>query len=192
MEKIKKEEVAHLQEVLKTSQIALIRKDSIKLKELSDQTIHTTSIHQHRGLITITVIIYALSKMVERQDYKKIKNWASFTKKLNKEFSHAIVALKKDNLKLYDQSILQARKILEAFSGEFKQYIKEVITKASINKGGKLYEHGLSLEKTAHLLGISQWELNEYAGTTMGKTSARLSSTIKVKDRAKMALEFFQ
>ncbi len=191
MEEIKKEEIAHLQEVLRTAQVALIRKDSIKLKELSDQTIHTTSIYQYRGLITITIIIYTLSKMTERQDYKRIKNWSSFVKKINKEFSITIVALKRNNLSLYDNSISNARKILESTSREFKQYIREVLTKAAINKGGKIYEHGLSLEKTSHLLGISQWELNEYAGTTMGKTSAKLSSTIKVKDRARMALEFF-
>ena len=70
-----------------------------------------------------------------------------------------------------------------------KQYIQDVFKKAAINKGSKIYEHGLSLEHTAKLLGTSQWELSEYIGQK--HFDVQQVQTIDIKERAKMALEFF-
>ena len=44
--------------------------------------------------------------------------------------------------------------------------MQEVIEEAKIKKGYKLHEHGISLGRTAEILGISQWELMNYVGKT--------------------------
>ena len=60
--------------------------------------------------------------------------------------------------------------------------------KASINKASRIYEHGISLGKTAQLLGITQWELTEYTGQ---KREEKPYGALSAKKRAQMALEFF-
>ena len=63
--------------------------------------------------------------------------------------------------------------------------------KAKINKASRLYEHGISMEKTAKLLGISQWELAEYVGP-MGASEYPQTQTLDIKKRVKKAMEFFE
>ena len=121
----------------------------------------------------------------------KIKNWAGFIKRIDKTFSDAINALEKETLGVCDKCLERTKTVIESISVDLKPYVKEILRKAAVNKAIKIHEHGPSKEKTAQLLGISQWELNEYAGQKMGKTDARLSTTINTKQRAKMALEFF-
>ena len=58
-----------------------------------------------------------------------------------------------------------------------------------IKKASRIYEHGISMQKTAKLLGISIWELAEYSGQT-GISNVNLSITLDVKERIKNAMEF--
>jgi len=53
-----------------------------------------------------------------------------------------------------------------------------------------LYEHGLSIGKTAELLGINKWELMEYAGRT-GISDVQENITISMKDRIKFVRGLF-
>jgi hypothetical protein len=183
-------ETSHFIYVLKETQTALKEKNSIKLKSLSNKTIHTAASFQDPGSLTIAVIIYSLSKLIERQDYKKIRTWNVFEKKFNLYVNKAISELEKNKFDKYQSTILKIRKTISSISPNLKHYIKDVLKKASINKGSKLYEHGISLGQTAQLLGISEWELSEYAAQkSLGEEKYNL--TINVRQRAKSAMEFF-
>lgn len=164
--------------------------DSATLKELSDKTIHNSCKIQDDSNITIAILIYTLSKLIERADYKKIKNWNGLIAKLESNFSLAIDALSKKKFEAYKKYIEQARKSLESHSVNLKPYIRDVLQKASINKGSKVYEHGISMERTAQILGISQWELSDYIGQK-SLQDIKQNQTLDIKKRAKMALEFF-
>ena len=76
-------------------------------------------------------------------------------------------------------------------SSKFKAYVQDVFAKASINKASKIYEHGISMGKTASLLGVSQYELANYAGTK-DISDAPLGNTLNVKDRIKLAMGMFE
>ena len=69
-----------------------------------------------------------------------------------------------------------------------RNYIKDVFRKAEINKASRIYEHGISMQKTAELLGISIFELAEYAGST-GIGDVNLSITKDIGERIKIAKE---
>lgn len=185
-----KKECENASSVLKQAKEALAEKSAVKLKDLSNRTIHSSCSYQDAGSITSAVLIYALSKLIEREDYKKIKNWDKFVKKFNASINLAILALDQNNSDMYAKYMEQARKILESTSLNLKPYIEEVLRKASINKGGRLYEHGISLGQTARLLGITTWELSEYTGQEKIEDSV-FNETINIKKRAKIALEFF-
>lgn len=183
-------EVQHLTEILEATKQALKEQDSIRLKELSNQTIHSASVEQHTDSITIAVLVYALSKLLERRDTMKIKNWGKITKKINSFFSLAITALKQGNRDKYLSYLEMSRKTLNSISINLKPYVQDVLRKAEINKASRIYEHGISLGQTAKLLGLSQWELSEYTGQ-MKSADIEYNRTLDVKKRAEMALEFF-
>lgn len=184
-----KEECANASLVLKKTINALKQKDSQSLKALSNQTIHSSCTFQDSGTITSAVLIYALSKIVEREDYKKIPNWNRFEKKCISLLKLASSALEKNKHEAYESYIKKARQALENASGSLKPYISEVLKKSSINKASEIYSHGISSEQTAKLLGLTQWEIADYL--SIKQTKEVKTKHITVERRAKTALEFF-
>lgn len=183
------EEDDHLISVISDAKQCLTDKNSSELKSLSNQIIHQASIHQDTGCITLAVLIYTLSKLIERKDYDRLENWDKFVKEIGQCMDSAVNELEKGKENDYENYLEKARMALSSISGDLKPYIQEVLRKASINKASKIYDHGISMERTAKMLGVTQWELSEYAGGRQAPDSP-FNETIDVKKRAKMALEF--
>lgn len=177
--------------ILKETKTAVEKEDVIKLKELSNHTIHTSSIQQDPDNVAVAVVIYSLSKIIERKKYTYYKEWPSFYKNYLKSIDSAIAALEKEDIENFRENINNIRKEINKLSGRFKKYIQDVFRKAEINKASRIYEHGISMEQTAKLLGITIWELAEYAGQT-GISDVDLSITMPIKQRIKQALEIFE
>ncbi len=169
---------------------AIKKEDNVKLKELSNQTIHTASISQDPDNIAVAVIVYSLSKIIERKKYQRYSGWDKFYKTIISAIDNSIIALKKNDEKKFKENLGLVRKAISKLSGKLKKYVQEVFRKASINKASRIYEHGISMEKTAKLLGISMWELADYAGQT-GISDAPESKTLSVKERIKLVEEMF-
>ncbi len=102
-----------------------------------------------------------------------------------------IFALEKNNINKFRFEIEHLRTSIQNLSGHLKDYISEVFRKAKINKASRIYEHGISMEKTAKILGISVWELAEYVGQTR-VANVDLSITMPIKERIKLAEEMFK
>jgi len=165
--------------------------DSAKLKSLSNQTNNTAALTQDPDNIAVAVIIYTLSKIIEREDYKRLPGWDKFYKTHLDSIDKKIAALKRGDDEAFGKEIVRIRKAMESISGKLKIYIQDVLRKASINKASKLYEHGISMEKTASLLGITLFELASYAGQKED-INVQQTRTIDVKARIKMAEDFFR
>ena len=103
----------------------------------------------------------------------------------------AIQALEKDNIKIFRSEIDLIRKLIQKLSGDLKFHIDTVFRRAKINKASRIYEHGISMEKTARILGISQWELAEYVGKT-GIANVNLGVTMPIRQRIKIAERIFE
>jgi esterase/lipase len=185
------EERGHILKVLKDVQKALRKKDNIEIKTLSNKVIHHASIHQDPDIISIAVIIYALSKLIEREDYKKYKSWPNFYQKYVQGIDNAIKALNKNDLATFRKEIDLVRRLIAKLSGKLKIYMGDVFKKAQINKASRIYEHGISMEKTAKILGVSVWELAEYAGKT-GIADVNLTVTMPIRQRIKLVDEIFK
>jgi len=185
------EEKEHILNVLKKVKIAFKNEDYVEIKNLSDNVIHSSSINQDPDCIAVAVIIYSLSKLIERESYKTERQWPKFFKEYLKNIDDLILALEKNDIESFREEIIQIRKLIENLSGSLKKSIDYVFRKAQINKASRIYEHGISMEKTAKILGISIWELAEYAGTT-GIGDVNLGITMPVKERIKQAQEAFR
>ena len=184
------EERAHVIKLLKEVKKALSKEDAFELKRLSNYTIHSASTYQDDRSILLAVLVYSLSKILERKENLKIKDWKEIVRKINFELDKIIECLKKkEEEKKCIYHLKEARQIMTKASPRIKEHIKEVLRKAAINKASRVYEHGISMERTADLLGVTIWELSEYIGQTP-VSEVKQNITIDVRSRAKTALDF--
>lgn len=159
-----------------------LKKDNFEsLKELSNHNIHNASIYYDEYSIILTVIIYSLSKI--------------FLKPFNKDLILNLLtqmknSMKNNNLNLYQTAQKQLLTYIEKIDKEFSSYISQVLTQAQIKKSTLLYEHGLSIETAAHILGISQWDLMNYLGNV--KTTNFAVPKTDIKSRIEFTRSLFK
>jgi hypothetical protein len=177
--------------ILQETKAAVRDNNSLKLNELSNQTNHTASITQDPDNIAVAVAVYSLSKIVERKEYRTFSGWKDFYKAINLAVDNSITAIKNNDDKKLTDSLMLIQKSISKLSGKLKEYIQDVFRKAQINKASKIYEHGISMEKTASLLGITMFELASYAGQRPDGNIS-LSNTIDIKSRIKTAEDMFK
>lgn len=178
--------------ILEETREAIKSENSVKLKELSNQTIHTASVTQDPDNIAVAVIVYSLSKIIERKQYREYKDWKKFYKEIMSAIDSSIISIKKNDDKKVTENLAKIRKAVSKLSGDLKIYIQDVFRKAEINKASKIYEHGISMEQTAALLGITLFELASYAGQKPEISDASQNKTIDVKKRVNSVMEMFK
>ncbi len=182
-EQIKKDILSVLEELL---QILKSREDSdtAQIKELSNHTIHNASVFQDEDSVSIAILIYSLSKVIERRakdiDYNKILAM----------INSCAEGLRRNDDRMYAQSVRGFFSFIRAMDERLRLYIQEVINQAQIKKGCKLCQHGISVARASEVLGISQWELMGYLGQTM--FTDQVSDPINVQKRLKTARGLFQ
>lgn len=186
------EEVDNVLRIFQDTKKAIADNDSVKIKEVSDHTLHTASISQDEDNILVAVIVYSLSKIIERRSYQDYSGWKEFYRTINSAIDDIIISLKKNDEKKYKKDLEQINRAINKLSGTLKTYIQDVFRKARINKASKIYEHGISMERTAHLLGISLFELAGFAGQKEEISNAPLTKTMDVKARIKIVEDMFK
>jgi len=135
-------------------------RDVADLRELSNHTIHNASIFQDEDSVSIAVLIYSLSKVIERREGKLA--YSSILTLLK----DAIKNLESGDIDRYRKVIRKIFDFIYGIDAKLKFYIEHVINQAQIKKGSKVYAHGVSLARASEILGISQWELMFYIGKT--------------------------
>ena len=179
---IKKDALAVLKELVEILK-AKEESDIVQIKELSNHIIHNASIFQDEDSISIAVLAYSLSKIIERKqrdlDYNKVLSMLNL----------CISNLKNNDEDAFRKSIKNIFNFIRTTDEKLKIYIHEVINQAQIKKGCKLCEHGISIARASEVLGISQWELMHYVGkTTM---TDKFSEPVNASKRLKMARGLF-
>jgi len=177
--------------ILKGTLEGIKNNDMLKIGQLSNFTVHGASTRQDKDSITIAVLVYALSKIYGREYYKRQKGWINFEKKLQKKLNNALDAIKKKDINTYENILKGIFTIIDGLDHNIKDYISVVFEKARVNKASRLYEHGISLGKTADLLGVTQYELMDYAGKTFIADSAE-AQTLNILERIKIARSLFK
>lgn len=160
------------------------------LKELSDQTLHAATTGDADNIL-VAVIVYSLGKILSRPDYRSLSGWESFNRIVVSSLKCSINDLKNGNENKFRKDFMMIKKAINKVSGKLKKYVEEVFKKAEISKASRIYEHGISAGKTAQMLGITLYDLQNYTGQT-GISDVNLNQTINVKTRVKMLEDLFQ
>lgn len=185
------QEIDNVLRIFRETRKAINDDDTSRIKQLSDQTIHSATIHQDADNVVVAVLVYSIAKILEREGYRNLDGWDEFYSMLEKSLDNIILGLEKGDVKKFRLWAGKLRDSLNKMDTHLAGYISDVFNKAEINKAFKLYEHGLSAEQTAELLGVSLWELSSYiGGSSIGE--AHVSESMPIKDRIKMAEDFFE
>lgn len=182
-------EVENILRILEQTLYAIQNDNPAPLKELSDQTIHSAASGDEENIL-VAVIVYSLGKILSRQDYRSLKGWESFNLITISALKCSINDLREGNVEKFKKDFMMIKKGINKISGKLKKYIEDVLKKAEISKASRIYEHGISAEKTAKMLGITLYELQSYTGQT-GISDVGLNQTINVKTRIKRLEELF-
>ena len=184
------QEVENILRIFEETKQAIEKNDLMKIKSLSNQTINTASLTHDPDNSTVAVIIYSLSKILQREGYRSLPGWNNFHKIYINSINSMIIALQKKDEKVIQTNLNIMRNAIGKVSGQLKNYIQDVFRKASINKASRIYEHGISMEKTASLLGITLFELANYTGQRDIESITPIKP-IDLKSRVKIAMEIF-
>lgn len=186
------QEVENILRILKETMEAIQNKDAVALKTLSNQTIHTAAVSQDPDNIAVAVIVYSIGKIIERGNNREGKRYRGLYNRLSVMVDKTISEIKEGDQNKVRKSLNYIRKDIEKGSVDFKKHIQDVFRKASINKASKIYEHGISMETTASLLGITMFELASYAGQKQAVSEEKEEKTISAKERIKTAIGMFE
>jgi hypothetical protein len=157
----------------------------IIIDELSNHTIHNASIYQDEDSVSTAILVYALAKVVQR-----CSETSCTLPQVAPALQKAKDALERDKDGLFHAAFAEAFDVISKQDEKLKLYVEEVLEKARVKKGSKLYEHGISVGRIADMLGISQWELYNYIGKTMiGEGEELQMSALK---RLQLARDLFK
>lgn len=168
-------------EVLKGGIEALREGDAFRVKELSNNVIHNASIFQDEDSLGIAVLMYALSKTMERGRLDLTE--------VGKLLSKAKSSLDSLNFDEHRLAVKLALKKISEADARLKLFVNNVIEQAQLKKGSRIAMHGISVSRAANILGISRWELMQYLGRTTFHDEA--VETVNVQDRLALARKVF-
>lgn len=135
------------------------KSDVDQLRVLSDHGIEDVAVHKNLDLISVTVLIYSLYKIVNsvsEKDYQAII----------RELQNAKSSLEKNQLGKYNNNIKTLFQLVKKCNAKVKVHLQDVMEAAKIKKSAALFEKGLSIGQAAGLMGLSNWDLQAYAGKT--------------------------
>lgn len=157
-------------------------KDIEELKILSDHAIEDIAVQKDLELVSVTVLLYSIYKVISCMQ-------ASSYDQLLQELGTAKTSLEQRNLGKYNSSIKKSYEIIRTCDTKVKEHLNDVMHAARIKKGATLLQRGLSIGQAAGLMGLSNWDLQQYAG----KTTALDQHTEKIPadERLKKALQLF-
>jgi len=169
-----------LQDVIR----AIKAQDYAKLRELSNHTIHDASIFQEDDPLALAVLVYALSKVFLRCAEKNQSCPAVLP-----AIERAREVLSQGDEDSYRSLIKYLLREIGEIDQQMKLYVQEVIENARIKKGSKIHEHGISIARSAELLGVSQWELQTYIGQQHEENHY---DGIRIEERIRFTREIFK
>jgi len=83
-------EVENVIQILRETKGFVERRMANDLKRLSDRTIHSAMISKDADSVIVAVLVYSLSKIIEREYYRTMDGWDEFYNTVMKKLGEAI------------------------------------------------------------------------------------------------------
>lgn len=155
-------------------------------KKISEKAINIASIFQEKTTISLAVIAYALYKMLSHPNEFNDQKVRQKLKKPLEDLRDMIKDYKSESD--IQKKVTEVFDSINAFDVKFKKFIEDVIFFAKIKKGSKIHEGGLSIARSAQLLGVSRWDILNYVGKLDYEDSDFKSKTYEKEETKRLEL----
>ena len=162
--------------------ISNFREDKeIELREISNQAIESAAMNQNRVLVDISIVSYALAKLMTKPHLFHSDNWLKFKEHILRELE------KKGDP---DRILLAIIEDVSSFDIDLGNYARDIIEKARIKQASRAYALGISLKQASELTGVNLSALLDYIGATKihDRPFTKSKSVIERYKAAKKAL----
>tara|TARA_Y100000310_G_C20644440_1_gene795763 strand:+ start:156 stop:701 length:546 start_codon:yes stop_codon:yes gene_type:complete len=168
-----------------TKAIATMQKTSnraMEMRKLSNHLIHSATIFQDKDSTQTAVLLYSISKIMERSG--KSTNATILLHELEK----AKKVLERKDERQYQGELQKIFRIITKLDKKLTRYVEHLLTHASAKKACNLCEHGVSVGRAAEISGTSKWELM----SQIGQSQTPVDKTARIRDRLKLARRLFR
>ena len=170
-------------EMLEKLRKAFRERDLPVLKKISNDAIETAAMTEDPGLVSLSLIAYALYKILSKPHFLDSERWAWFALEIDNHLADA--QAKKAG---FEEEII---KDIMRFDESVGNYAFDIISQARIKQASRIYAMGLSMDKAIGLTGADRFEVLSYVGRT--KIHDRpFTSNKSVVDRYKKLRELME
>ena len=153
-----------------------------QLRVLSNDVIEDVALYKDLDVISVTVLIYSIYKVIDsmqKENRQAIIEGLKFAKQY----------LDQGNFGKYNKEIKTLFNLVKESNAKVKIHFRDVMHAARIKKSAVLLKKGLSIGQAAGLMGLSNWDLQQYAGKNT--YFADHHERIQVKKRLLTAMRIF-
>ncbi|MCD6523188.1 MAG: hypothetical protein J7K68_05590 [Candidatus Diapherotrites archaeon] len=144
---------------------AFKRRDITRLKEISNIAIEQAAMNEDKELVDLSLIAYALYKLLSKQHFKKKKEWKHFLADVETDLDEA-VKMSREGMSLHGILEEDIIRDISEIDESYGNYVKDILHKARIKQASRVYALGMSLQKAIELTGADRLEVYNYIGTT--------------------------
>lgn len=136
----------------------------MKIRDMSDEILREAVLAEDGQLTDLSLICYAVFKISSKSTIRRSENWEPFKKEMLGMMRRAE---EKPNTKEELGALLQdIIGMVSKFYDDYGLYVENVVHKARLKQGLRAYAMGLSLGRSADMVGVSKGELFKYVGAT--------------------------
>ena len=141
-------------------------KDITALKRISNQSIERAAMTEDYYLVNISLIAYALSKLLSKPHILESDQWEQFVADVDSDLAEAMQMKEEDKPLegILEKDIIQDISQIDASIGN---YVQDIIEKSRIKQASRIYAMGLSLDKAISLTHADRFQLLTYIGSTV-------------------------
>lgn len=163
---------------------AIEDRDYVGLKRLSNEFIERAAMEEDENLVDLSLIAYALYKMLSKIHLREQPEWAEFLRDVELHLEEAAKDPSKASVRaILEQDIL---KDISELNQTFGNYVSDVVDMARIKQASRIYALGNSLAKALALTHADRYQVLQYIGDTRIHDRP-FTSTVSVVDRYRMA-----
>ncbi|MCK4327341.1 MAG: hypothetical protein KAW41_02585 [Candidatus Diapherotrites archaeon] len=141
-------------------------KNLTALKRISNQAIERAALTEDPEMVNISLIAYALYKLLSKPHVLESEQWEAFVKDVDADLAEGMALQEKGEAVggLLEKDIINDINKIDASLGN---YVQDVIKKARMKQASRIYAMGLSLDKAIALTGADRFQLMSYIGATV-------------------------
>ncbi|MCD4740641.1 hypothetical protein K8R43_05660 [archaeon] len=151
-----------MKKILEDLKKAFIKGNTKQLKRISNNSLDQSVLNGNKKLVTISLVSYALYKMLTKSHYRHAEGWQQFSKVVIDHLERCIQNPESIEEILGEKLV----KDLAQMDEQHGRFLGDLIDKAKVKQASRAYSLGLSLSSAIELTGAERFKVYSYVGIT--------------------------